>query len=392
MEGRSRWIVLAEIYLCVVSSSLAFQCIPPAMSLIIEEFHFSHHQAGLLMSLFSLPAVFLSMPVGMFADRVGIKLVALAGLLLTVSGSVLIATGSSFAALAIGRIIAGMGSISMMVVAPQAIAQRFIHREVGIAMGILNTATPAGVIVSLNLLSALAAWWGWRSGVWATIVSSIMALLVVAFFFPAQDRAKDETRGHAAENGGKEEDPLAIWLIALIWSLFTAATISLLSFAPDFMVGRGFDLRMAGLSTSVIMGGSLVLSPIIGYMADRYKHQEVLLIVGGLGMAFLIVLLPGTTSHYIVLMALIGISAALLPAPLFSLAAQVVSRDRLGRAFGALAMLNNFGVFIGPQLVGLSRDITGSYRAGFGLIAILASMAAVMSGILRARRGRRKER
>jgi MFS-type transporter involved in bile tolerance (Atg22 family) len=90
-------------------------------------------------------------------------------------------------------------------------------------------------------------------------------------------------------------------------------------------------------------------------------------------------------------MALIGISAALLPAPLFSLAAQVVSRDRLGRAFGALAMLNNFGVFIGPQLVGLSRDITGSYRAGFGLIAILASMAAVMSGILRARRGRRKE-
>jgi cyanate permease len=49
-------------------------------------------------------------------------------------------------------------------------------------------------------------------------------------------------------------------------------------------------------------------------------------------------------------------------------------------------MLNNVGVFVGPQLVGLSRDVTGSYQAGFGLMALLAASTAMTGIVLRVRR------
>jgi predicted MFS family arabinose efflux permease len=353
------------------------------MSLIIDEFHFTHHQAGLLMSLFSLPAVFLSMPVGALIDRLGSKPVVLAGLSLTIVGSVITALGGSFVLLSSGRIIAGIGSISIMVVAPQAITQWFRNKEIGVAMGIFNTATPVGIILSLNLLSMLAARWGWRSGVWTAVIVLSLTLVVVAMFFNSRNGTIERDGGRTHQKEANEGSRMSIWLVALIWGLFTSSIISLLSFSPDFLVRKGLTLQEAGFSASAVMGGSLFLSPFIGYVADRYRHQEILIALGGIGMALFILVFIGAESHYVIIMALIGIFGAFMPAPLFSLPAQLVSGQRLGRAFGTLAMVNNLGVFVGPQLVGFSRDITGSYKTGFGLITALTALAAVLSLLLR---------
>ena len=106
-------------------------------------------------------------------------------------------------------------------------------------------------------------------------------------------------------------------------------------------------------------------------------------------MAMLLLLVPESKNHVALLMVAIGISAALVPASAYSLAADVVSQKRLGWGFGILSMLNNAGVFVGPQLVGLSRDVSGSYQAGFGLMALFAVLSTVTAVILWARRRRR---
>ncbi len=382
--GIARWAALTEIYLCMLSAALAMQSIPPVMSLLIHDFRLSHHQGGMLMSLFALPAIFVSLPSGMLADRYGIKGVGITGLVLTGVGSALVATSSSFVGLASGRVMAGMGAIMIVVISAQGIARWFAGKEMGVAMGIFNTATPVGVIASLNVISAMASRWGWRSGIWATVAFATIALVVFSLFFtlPAIPEKKTESRAHAST----ASDGLAIWLIALCWALFTASVMSLFSFAPDYMVSRGLALQTAGFYTSLVMAGSLFLSPIIGYGADRYGHQEAFIAAGGLGMAILLLLVPADGSHFALLMVAIGILAAFVPAPVYSRAAQVVSQERLGRAFGLIAMLNNVGVFVGPQLVGLSRDVTGSYRAGFGLMALLAASAAMTGIVLRMRR------
>jgi MFS-type transporter involved in bile tolerance (Atg22 family) len=68
-----------------------------------------------------------------------------------------------------------------------------------------------------------------------------------------------------------------------------------------------------------------------------------------------------------------------------------VSHKRLGFGFGVLSMLNNAGVFVGPQLVGLSRDMSGSYSAGFGLMALFVLLSAIAAAVLWAKRRRTQD-
>ncbi len=386
--GPSRWKALFEIYLCMLAAAFGMQSIPPIMSLLIHDFGLSHHQGGMLMSLFALPAIFVSIPAGMLADRYNIRWVGIAGLVFVGAGSAVVAMSNSFAALVSGRVITGIGAITVVVVSGQAIARWFAGREIGIAMGIYNTATPVGVIACLNTVSVMASFWGWRSGIWSVVAFAALALVVFALFFTVPRRGATDGRSSGAPSSGAKKDGAAIWLVALSWAFYTSSIISLASFAPDFMVSRGLTLKTAGFYTSLVMAGSLLLSPIIGHRVDRHGHHEAFIAVGGLGTAVLLLLMiPAGSGHFALLMVAIGIMAAFVPAPIYSRAPQLVSPARLGWAFGLMATLNNVGVFVGPQAVGLSRDVTGSYGSGFELMALFAVLSAATGITLRVRRG-----
>jgi MFS family permease len=383
-ENISRWSILIVIYLCMLSCALVLQSIPPVLSLIVAELHLSYYQGGMLMSLFALPGILVSLPAGMLADRYGVKRVAIISFVFAIAGTIMVAAGETFASLAAGRVTAGAGAISLAIIAPQGIAQWFRNREIGVAMGVYNTALPTGVIASLNVLPALASRWGWRSGAWVTATFAVTALVIFSLCFREKATGKREPRPSAQKLG---RENVLIGLVALSFALFNASFISLNTFAPAFMVGSGLSLESAGFYTSLLLAGPLALSPIVGYTLDRVGHREAFIAVGGLGVAILLPLVPGS-NHFAFLMIAIGISTALIPASIYSLAADVVSQKRLGFGFGVLSMFNNAGVFVGPQLVGLSLDLTGAYRAGFALMTLFAALSTVTAMALWARRRR----
>ena len=383
----SRWAILMVIYLCMLSYTLVLQSIPPVLSLIIDELGLSYHQAGVLMSLFALPGILVSLPAGMLADRYGVKRVGIASLLFTIAGTIMVAIGQTFISLTAGRVIAGTGAISLIVIAPQGIVQWFRNRELGVAMGIYNTALPVGVIVSLNALPPLASQWGWRSGTWAAAALTAIALLIFCLGFRERRAEKQETTFSVPKLG---REHVLIGLVALSWALFNTCIVSLNTFAPDFMVGRGLSLQSAGFYTSLFVVGPLCLSPLVGYAVDRIGYPEAFMAAGGLGMAILLPLIPAGIDYLALLMLAVGIWAALVPAPAYYLTADIARHERLGFGFGVLSMLNNAGVFVGPQLVGLSRDVSGSYTAGFGLMALFAVLSAVVAVMLWAKRRRQE--
>lgn len=370
-----------------MSYTLVLQSIPPVLSLIIDELGLSYHQAGVLMSLFALPGILVSLPAGMLADRYGVKRVGIASLLFTIAGTIMVAIGQTFISLTAGRVIAGTGAISLIVIAPQGIVQWFRNRELGVAMGIYNTALPVGVIVSLNALPPLASQWGWRSGTWAAAALTAIALLIFCLGFRERRAEKQETTFSVPKLG---REHVLIGLVALSWALFNTCIVSLNTFAPDFMVGRGLSLQSAGFYTSLFVVGPLCLSPLVGYAVDRIGYPEAFMAAGGLGMAILLPLIPAGIDYLALLMLAVGIWAALVPAPAYYLTADIARHERLGFGFGVLSMLNNAGVFVGPQLVGLSRDVSGSYTAGFGLMALFAVLSAVVAVMLWAKRRRQE--
>ena len=374
----SRWAVLVQMCLCMLASVVAFQGIPPVLSLILKEFHLSHHQGGMLMSMFALPAIILSLPTGLLVDRYGTKPVATAALLLAAAGSVAVACANSYPALIIGRMITGVGAIMLLVVTPQGVGEAFASGEMGLAMGVFNVSGPMAILVSFVGLPVLATRFGWRSSVWITTAYYTAVLILLLSFYRVP-----HTRPPLSGGGGRlgrmwpGRGSLTLWLVGLSWAFFNGSVVALFSFCPDFLVNRGFTLESAGFYTSIVVMTSLVFAPVSGFLTDRVRRKEMLIVLGGVCTALCQLFIPPYTAALVVLMVLIGAASVTIATPIYALATEAEGREKLGFAFGVLSMLNSLGVFVVPQLVGYSRDVTGSYGQGFMVMALFASLVAV---------------
>lgn len=167
-----------------------------------------------------------------------------------------------------------------------------------------------------------------------------------------------------------------MWIIGFTWMWFNAALISFLTFAPDFFVSQGYETVFAGFMSSIVMMGSLFLSPLIGYFVYRFGKEKMFIVVAGAALTLLILLVP-TTSLHLPLLVLMGIFTAFVPVPVFSLPSKIVQPQNLGLGFGILTACLNVGVLAGPYLTGLAKDFTGEYTTSFYLMSVFTIMQTV---------------
>lgn len=382
---RRRWLILAVAYLSVLSLGVMTHSIPPILSLVSNEMKLSHTQAGVLMSLFALPGIVVAIPAGMLADRFSQRALGIISFVLMSAGAVIFATGHSFGVLAIGRLVSGSGAIVLYVLAAQSLSRWFAGREVGIAMGVFNTAYPSATILAMNMLSSVAGVSGWRASIWLTVGLAAVVFAIFALFYSSAPKTRT----------GAEEPPESllrslrgmgsgIWLVGISWMLFTAALFSFFTFTPDFLQARGMAIALAGFMTSVVPIPALVISPLIGHFVDRHGYMRMLVALGCGALSVLFLLVPFAAQTGIVFPWMIGIGLAqvLVPTAVFTLAPQMVKPEKLGLSFGIVVTCMNAGILAGPALAGLVRDVTGSYQATYGFMAALTLLVLPVVGWL----------
>ncbi|HUJ76722.1 MAG TPA: MFS transporter, partial [bacterium] len=338
---------------------------------------------------FALPGVLVSIPAGALADRYGQRLIGSTSFLLMIGGQALFTVGHSMAVLGAARVVSGVGAMTLMVLLPQVLSQWFAGAEIGLAMGVLNTAMPLGTVLSLNVLSAVASASGWRWGGRAALLIPLAALLLFAVFFspasrgaPGVGEAQSPRAGsagsaerqgllsQAASAGGK------IWLVGACWLLFNASIISLFTFTPAFLQTLGYSPGRAGATASAVMWLPLALSPAAGLLIDRVGGKRIMIALAGVSLAVLMALVPGAARWMLALMLLIGVAQTLVPAPVMALAPDVVPAESQGVGFGIISTCLNLGILVGPALVGWARDVTGSFVMGYAIMALLSLLIA----------------
>lgn len=375
------WKVLFFICAFMLVFAIVFQSIPPVVGFLIDTLGITHAQAGALMSLFGLPGIFISIPGGILADIHGAKKVGLVSLALTLIGSLLVALGSSFSLLVVGRIIAGVGALTISIVAPQTLSRRFTQQDMGKVMGIFNSVMPFGTIVTLNTFGRLAAFASWRLPL---LLASTYTFFILIYFYLKYPAMPGEGEEHGTVSMKEsisylKKTKLPVWLIAGIWLFYNAGSIAYLSFAGDYYVSVGYSPSYAGFLSSLLMIGALILSPVVGYLTDRYGREEYVLLFGNLAVAVLFWLVPRTVLNPVYLGILIGIAASCIPAPVFSLLPSFLPPERMGLGYGILASLLNIGVLIGPLLVGYYYDQTANYLPGFSLMALFILLSSLLA-------------
>lgn len=385
----------ALLFICafMLVFALVFQSIPPVMGFLIPDLNISHAQAGLLMSLFGLPGIFISLPIGIAADVYGSRKVGLWVLAITAAGSLLVAVGPNFPLLLVGRVIAGIGALSIAIVAAQTLSHRFAAKDMGKVMGIFNSVMPLGTILTLNVFGLLAASFGWRVPLLATFAYSFLFLLLFYFKYSAAESEGAQSKPSLKESIVTLQDIRGVvWLLAGMWAAYNAAAISYLSFAGNYFVSIGYDPAYAGFLTSLFMIGSLFLSPVVGYLTDKFGGEESFLLVGSGALAILFWLVPRTGLNPLILGILIGLFGPFIPAPVFSLLPRFLPAERLGLGYGILSTFLNVGVLVGPFLVGFFYDLKASYLPGFNLMAFFALLTAVLAFLLKTINKRDAER
>ncbi|MGZ3605336.1 MAG: MFS transporter [Thermodesulfobacteriota bacterium] len=371
-----RWVILIIVYLSVLAFTFIFQSIPPILPFIHSELNLTYSQSGLLMSLFSLPGIFVSLLGGFLSDRYGIRSLGTGCFLLMIGGTSLVTLGMDLHILELGRVVAGVGACTLSVFLPKLLSQWFKGKELGLAMGIYNTGVPLGSVICFGLFGKMGSLWGWRLPILLTgiyLVITFILFFILYRFPPSPDIGENKPLSiyrSLAEMG------LPIWFVGLSWLWFNAAFTSFVTFAPNLFLQKNYTIEQSGLLIGIPLLGSLFFSAPIGYLVDRFRHQEWFIGTAGVALAIL-ALFFNFSSSFLLLVILMGIFSAMIPAPIYSLPPEILKIENVGLGFGIISTCSSIGLFVAPYLVGKTKDISGSDGWSFILISLFSLLIMI---------------
>jgi D-galactonate transporter len=289
----------------------------------------------------------------------------------------------------------------------------FPSRERARAISLFMTATQiagvaggpmSGVLLAMNGIWHLA---GWQ---WLFLAEGIPAVALGA----AAARYLPDTPGHASWLNSRERSTLAarlaferesraantslravlssrdVWLLALLYFAIAFGHYGIALWLPQILKGFGgmSDLRVGMLSAVPFLTAALVMVTVARHSdstGERRWHLALSAFAGAIALAASAAARSPWLSLLSISIAAAGISSTW--GPFWTLPAGFLDGTA---AAGGIALINstgNLAGFVGPSVVGLIREITGSFAGGLLTMALAVLSAGVialtMSGLER---------
>ena len=380
--SRRAWLTLTVLLLLSIAAPLNQSKVPPILTILMETWGLPVGRAGLLMSVFAVTGLLLALPAGFIFHRVGYRWTGvLAGGSIAL-GAALGALSPSIGVLLFGRVIEGIGTGFVAVMA-QAVIAPWFPRHRGIALGIWATWVPLGLLTMLLLAPALASWGGWRSVWWFgcgyAVLTTLLFLLLVRPA-PAPAGALPATHRPAAV-GATLRNP-TIWWLGAAFACYCTAVFAVGAFLPTYIYTmRGMALAKAAGLTSLTSLMSILSGPAGGVISDRIGSRKRVYLFGLIAAA---VILPLTGAAdlalLIVLIAAQGLFLSVTPPNIFAAAVETGRETGgSGLAMAVVMMGQNAGVLIGPLLFGALAESPGGWGLAFASLPVIC-LLGVLAG------------
>ncbi len=362
-----RWLILLIISMLMFGSYYVYDAMSPINDYIQNEMQIDNQKFGLLATFYSLPnLLFLVVVAGFLLDRIGVKKAGTLYAFLILFGSLVttIGAGRSFALMLVGRAIFGIGSEAAILVTNKVLARWFKGRELGFAFGLNITVMRLGSILALNSAAQIADTFGaWRYVLWAGTAVTLVSFLLFLVYLMIDRNVDSAIEGGVEEKitiGDIRKLGSAFWLISFLCVTFYSAVFPFTVHAPRFLQKK-FSLSpaMGGQYTSYIMTASMIFTPILGLLVDKFGRRGRMMIAGSLLIIPAHLLLGLTHIHPAVGFILLGCAFSLVPAALWPAVPLLVREKFLGTAYGIIGWVQNIGLTIFPFLAGYIVDQSG---------------------------------
>jgi predicted MFS family arabinose efflux permease len=351
-------------------SNLGFS---PLLPSIQADVGMSFTQLGFFTGIYGLLALLLSVPAGLTAKRFGERRVLAAGLVGVAIGSLLLARAWNFESAVAFRGLTIFGYRFAFVSVLIAVALTAPPALRGRTMGVLGATSAMASVVGAPLGGALVGELGWRTAILGYASMALIGAMVFWLFYRVTAQpdavAAVPSPAHRESSHSAFHSPV-VWLLALVVGLGGFGQFTVTYFVPSVADSvYGLDAAAAGVIISTGYIAAIVLNLVIGMLADRFDK---LVVLGGIVALLAIASASLAVEHELlfrVATAVVigfGFSAA---NQLYGLAGSLMPRGETSNAMGIVSLGAGLFGYFGPQMLGLLRDTTGSFAAGFHMVA-----------------------
>jgi len=383
-----RWVVLG-VGAAATASLAAVQGGLPAVSPAIQDtFDLSLVQVTAVFTSFALGTVATLLAWGVAADRRGERVVialGLAGGSLAMFGA---ASSSGYVALLAWMALAGMLGSAAVAASGRAVFGWFPRDERGLALGLRQTAVPAGAALASFSLPPLAAAAGVHAALYA--LAGVMLVCALASALWLRDGPRTESAAPAAPDAAR--DP-RIWRLSAASSLMIIGQIGVTSLLVLYLYGeRDWTASHAALALGGVQVGAAIARVSAGRWSDLRDEriEPFRRLAAAAGVLLLAAAVGGPTAVPLLLAG--GIAAMSWNGLSFTAAAEISGRKQAGKAMGiqnTSMRLVAAGVPVG--LGALASAV--SWHAVFAVMGVTPLIArALLTPLVHDERRRRRDR
>jgi predicted MFS family arabinose efflux permease len=371
---RNRWGILAVLFVVRLSMSFQFQSVAAVAPLLGHDFGVGLADIGLLIGLYFTPGVALALPGGAIGQRFGDKATVLGALLLMLLGGLAMVFSDSWSGQIAGRLVAGAGGVLLNVQMTKMVTDWFAGKEIATAMAIFVNSWPAGVAMSLLALPSIGTAYGVTAAYLA--VAALIAFGIVVLAAGYQPPPNPVTIAAASARLNRSAI-VAVIVAGLIWGLFNIGFAVIFTFGPSMLVERGWSISAAGSTISIVLWLSVFSVPFGGFLADRTKRPQSILVAGAILVAILMLVLPRSGAVVLIVIAL-GLISGLPAGPIMSLPARVLAPATRAIGMGVFYTVYYAAMMLGPVIGGAYAKWSGSAAAAFDFGAAMVLACPLM--------------
>ncbi|MBN9695675.1 MAG: NarK/NasA family nitrate transporter [Zoogloea sp.] len=345
---------------------------------IAKDLDLTHAQKGLMVATPVLAGALLRMVMGVLVDHLKPKMAGAIGQVIVIAAlAVAWKFGiHSYEQVLILGLFLGVAGASFAVALP--LASRWYPPEhQGTALGIAGAGN-SGTALAALFGPGLAAAFGWTNVFGLALIP--LSIVFVVYLVLAKDAPECPPAKSLAEYLKVLKDKDAWWFMFFYSVTFGGFVGLASSLTIYFNTQYGLDPKMAGFFTAAcVFAGSLV-RPIGGNVADRIGGIKSLTAMYVLAAIFLSIVSIGLPEAWMALAVFVCamLSLGMGNGAVFQLVPQRF-RKEIGVMTGLVGMAGGVGGFYLASSLGYSKQVTGSYQAGFLIFAALA--VAALAGL-----------
>ncbi len=390
-------------YLLLLLGGIGYFCLmfvwfslPATLVPVMEELELSNTQGGILAG--AVPAVYipLALVTGLVADRIGSRRTLTAALAIIGTAQLLRATAETFPAMLLWTLLLGVGATGITFGLPKLVAELFEPERAGTMSSVylvwsyVGTATAFGI--GRPFLQPFLG--GWRALFLVTGAVVVgYAVLWGAFGALTRRRGLATPLGTgdppAFTPGSIREDVTAVVahkemrLLVVVGSMYLFLLHGLQGWLVTLLEVRGVPPETAGIVASLLVVGQIIGVLGVPPLAERFDRRKEAVVACGVVVAIASAALVGTVGLWAILpVALVGLAAGGLSPLVRALPVELagIGPRLAATAVGLVFAVGEIGGFLGPVLVGVLRDATGTFTAGLALFAV-CGLVIVAAGV-----------